>query len=316
MLAAVDGGRVYLYSNGAGAETQPAGNVDKGWYPVALSSDGSAMLAGVYGGRLYESSALKVTGTVKDFITKETLANAVVTIKDEHGNNIGVPTTNASGMFSQTVPMPGYYTVSATLADYSMTSPPQYVYVSSDSATSVTVYMRQMGAVYLFPGWNFVSTPKQPSDAAVATVLSDISPNLTIVWAWDAATQTWLKYRPSGSGNTLTTFDSGKGYWLYMSTSAKLPITGSNGSNSVTLADDWNLIGYNGTDGTTLTTGLQAIAGKWVTLWGWEDGTWFLHDLIIPDSHLPEGLSPLTLFNQGKAYWIKVKQGQAGNWPQ
>ena len=35
------------------SETQPAGNANKAWWPSALSSDGSKMLAGVYGGRLY-----------------------------------------------------------------------------------------------------------------------------------------------------------------------------------------------------------------------------------------------------------------------
>ena len=35
------------------SETQPAGNANKYWYATAMSSDGSKMLAGVYGGRLY-----------------------------------------------------------------------------------------------------------------------------------------------------------------------------------------------------------------------------------------------------------------------
>ena len=35
------------------SETQPAGNVNKGWYSSAMSSDGSKMLAGAYTGRLY-----------------------------------------------------------------------------------------------------------------------------------------------------------------------------------------------------------------------------------------------------------------------
>ena len=35
------------------SETQPAGDADMNWYTTAMSSDGSKMLAGVYGGRLY-----------------------------------------------------------------------------------------------------------------------------------------------------------------------------------------------------------------------------------------------------------------------
>jgi len=44
---------LYLYSGGSWSETQPAGNENKNWYATAMSSDGSKMLAGVYGGRLY-----------------------------------------------------------------------------------------------------------------------------------------------------------------------------------------------------------------------------------------------------------------------
>ena len=38
------------------AETQPAGDVNKGWRTSAMSSDGSKIIAGVYGGRLYLST--------------------------------------------------------------------------------------------------------------------------------------------------------------------------------------------------------------------------------------------------------------------
>ena len=38
------------------AETQPAGDADKNWYASAMSSDGSVIIAGVYGGRLYLST--------------------------------------------------------------------------------------------------------------------------------------------------------------------------------------------------------------------------------------------------------------------
>ena len=35
------------------SETRPAGDADKAWRAIAMTPDGSKMLAGVYGGRLY-----------------------------------------------------------------------------------------------------------------------------------------------------------------------------------------------------------------------------------------------------------------------
>jgi hypothetical protein len=170
--------------------------------------------------------------------------------------------------------------------------------------------------INLIPGWNFISTPIDPSNTVIAAVLSDISSNLAVVWTWNVSTQTWLKYRPAGQGNSLTTFQSGKGYWLYVNNSTQLSLAGSKGSTTIPLIAGWNLIGYNGTDGTAVTTGLLGINGKWSTLWGWNAGNWSAHYELIPDPNLPPGISALTVFNQGRAYWIKVKLGQAGSWVQ
>jgi hypothetical protein len=170
--------------------------------------------------------------------------------------------------------------------------------------------------INLSAGWNFISTPMQPSNTMIAAALGDISSNLAVVWTWNASTQSWLKYRPSGMGNTLTTLESGKGYWVYMNNPAQLSISGSPGSTTVPVLAGWNLIGYNGTDGTTVPPGLLGITGKWKNLWGWNAGAWSAHLELIADGNLPAGVSALTIFNQGRAYWIKIKTGQGGNWVQ
>jgi photosystem II stability/assembly factor-like uncharacterized protein len=57
MLAGVQGGRLYLSTNGGAswAETRPAGNTDQQWYTSGVSKDGKTMLVGTNGGRIYLS---------------------------------------------------------------------------------------------------------------------------------------------------------------------------------------------------------------------------------------------------------------------
>ena len=164
--------------------------------------------------------------------------------------------------------------------------------------------------LYLSQGWNFVSTPIQPLNTDIASALSDISPNLNIVWAWDAATQRWLKYCPSQSGK------------LGAAVVAVRPVRSTADRDDrphVPLVrrsrlDNWNL--GCGQDNTTLANGLQSLSGKWKILWEWNAGIWSGHDERIADSNLPAGISPLTRLNQWRAYWIRIKPGQAGNWVQ
>ncbi len=52
-----------IYISVGWAERQPAGDADKNWYSVASNSDGSNLIAAVYGGRLYTSSDSGTTWT-------------------------------------------------------------------------------------------------------------------------------------------------------------------------------------------------------------------------------------------------------------
>ena len=75
----------------------------------------------------------------------------------------------------------------------------------------------------LSQGWNFVSTPIQPTDPKIESVLADVSVNT--VWAYNGQTQTWKKYKASAAGNELTTIDAGVGYWIYMDSAAQLTLS-------------------------------------------------------------------------------------------
>ncbi|MDD4271818.1 MAG: Ig-like domain-containing protein [Patescibacteria group bacterium] len=103
--------------------------------------------------------------------------------------------------------------------------------------------------IALSSGWNLVSFPIIPSNTAIATVLLGISGvgTSTVVQYYDAGT--WKAYTPD-VGGTLETMQDGKGYWINMTNSATLTITGTsapaapNPPSTYSVISGWNLIGY------------------------------------------------------------------------
>ena len=66
MSTGVSGDRLYTSSDSGAnwTERQPAGDVDKNWDSVASDADGSNLIAGAYGGRLYTLVYTEVAGSV------------------------------------------------------------------------------------------------------------------------------------------------------------------------------------------------------------------------------------------------------------
>ena len=169
----------------------------------------------------------------------------------------------------------------------------------------------------LSQGWSFVSFPRQPSDIAIEKVMVDISPNVRIVWGFDNQTKTWLKhkhYSLSPNINPLTSINTGNGYWIYMNEAATLDMTGwlASASKAISLYEDWNLIGYNGQDGKKVEDVTSTIDGKWVIIWGWENGRWYAKPAATSLLAVPL----LTTLEQWKAYWIKMNTAQPVDWAQ
>ena len=108
----------------------------------------------------------------------------------------------------------------------------------------------------LSTGWNLISLPVQPANAAIASVLSGIKGALDVVWAYP--NQTWKVYDPNDTaGSTLTTMQAGTGYWIKMTSAKTLSVSGSALSPSVQLSAGWNLVGYNGTSCTGASAALS-----------------------------------------------------------
>jgi hypothetical protein len=163
-------------------------------------------------------------------------------------------------------------------------------------------------------GWDFISFPKTPP-ADVPTALTDVYSHVVVVWGWDNQNRAWKRWRPSGGiSNTLTSLETGKGYWTNMDASGSVNMGGwaSPPSTIVPLSEGWNLVGYQGSKGTAVDQALSGIAGRWSVIWGWQNGQWYAKHATIPNLPVP----PLTNLYRGKAYWIKVKPGQATGWNQ
>ena len=174
---------------------------------------------------------------------------------------------------------------------------------------------RILKTIQLQEGWNFIAFPKLPSDTNVAIVLNDISSNVRIVWGYDNNTKTWLKWKPSTlcpSPSALCSVEGGKGYWVYMNASGSIDLSSwTTQSKTVSLTEGWNLIGYNGTDDTGVTTALNSINGKWTIIWNWTDGQWYAKHASSLNNITTQ---PLNSLYQGKAYWILMKE--EANWSQ
>ena len=98
--------------------------------------------------------------------------------------------------------------------------------MTSDNALNISGTVPESTDINLKAGWNLIgynSLESQP----IIDVLSSITGNYSIVWAYDASDTTdhWKKYDPSAPfGNDLANMEVGKGYWIMMNTDDILEI--------------------------------------------------------------------------------------------
>ncbi len=256
------------------------------------------------------------------------LADAHVIITDQGtGIEVSRPRTNEYGYYMVDLLATGWYDVRAVRNGYVSDTQPQIVCLGdaalcglqpiTGANASFLMEVAESPGFPLAQGWNFVSFPKVPVNADIATVMAN-SPNVVIVWGYDGAAQAWRKWVPGGGqANTLSAIEVGKGYWIYASAADGINMSGWTVPTStlVNLNEQWNLLGYLGPDNALATTELDLISGKWSIVWNWTGGVWYGKHISI--TTLPAPIGPLTNFNQGKAYWVKIKQGQAtGGWTQ
>jgi len=77
----------------------------------------------------------------------------------------------------------------------------------------------------------------------VASGFNSIAGKYSIVWTFDAATQSWKLYdTAAGATSTLTNLTRGQGFWVQVSADCTIVY----GGNSYPLKAGWNLIGWLG----------------------------------------------------------------------
>jgi hypothetical protein len=141
----------------------------------------------------------------------------------------------------------------------------------------------------------------------ITDVLASILGNYSLVYAWDAATGSWLKYDTSAPGyaNTLSTLDERMGFWVKMTTAAWLNVTGAQPViTSIPLAAGWNLVGYPASADLALpdALSLHGVGSDFNLVYAWfaNDATqWKKFDLTAPSF-----ANTLTELAPGYGYWI------------
>jgi sugar lactone lactonase YvrE len=152
-----------------------------------------------------------------------------------------------------------------------------------------------------FSAWQLISLSQQPSDTNIDTVLDFIIDNVISVWAYENGS--WQVYDPANPGfSDLETMEAGRGYWLHLSESATLTVSGSTPSNSIELTTGWNLVGYNSSIEQDIAEVMASIEGKYISVWAYIDGGWKVYDPENP------GFSDLTSMEPGYGYWINAKE--------
>jgi len=91
-----------------------------------------------------------------------------------------------------------------------------WILMGAEDTLPVTGSLPVLPVSGLEPGWNLIGYTSLSSQP-ITDVLSSISSNYSIVWAYDASdtADPWKKYDPSVPfGNDLTEMEPGKGYWI------------------------------------------------------------------------------------------------------
>ena len=219
-----------------------------------------------------------------------------------------------NGTFITNIPAPqNYYNATGLLPDTSYELSTRTVDTSGNinetwvNATASTLPASGI-TLNLYTGWNLISLPLMPENTDIASVLSSINGNYSIIWEYDASdtSDQWKKYDPTAPfGNDLTDMESGKGYWIMMTSDDTLPISGTVlESTDINLKTGWNLIGYNSLVGQPVADSLSSISSNYTIVWAY-DASDTVDNWKKYDSSAPFG-NDLIDMEPGKGYWIMM----------
>ena len=198
----------------------------------------------------------------------------------------------------------GNYTIVATITD------PNYT-----GSASGTMVISAFHSIDLVAGWNLVSFSLHPTSTVVADVLSSVSGNYDLVYAWNAAvaSNNWQRADNNPiSPDTLTVLDETRGFWIHMTNADTLEVVGSvPPSSTISLYDNaggWNLVGYPSGSNGALPAVISANTSMVYAYHAAETSdVWKLFD-----RNGPGFANDLTSMAPGWGYWVKVSADE--NW--
>ncbi len=163
-------------------------------------------------------------------------------------------------------------------------------------------------SIPLQAGWNLISIPLVPSNTGLPAILSSISGKYISVWGYKNGK--WASYIPDDPVfSDLTAMNAGWGYWIKMSQSGTLTVSGTAATTAVSLVSGWNLIGYNASGTRSVESALSSISGKYLTIWAFIDEKWQVYDPASPI------FSDLEQMKPGYGYWINATVSCSWNLP-
>ncbi|MGQ9609501.1 MAG: FlgD immunoglobulin-like domain containing protein [bacterium] len=196
--------------------------------------------------------------------------------------------------------------VSGNIGQWSEESDPVLCYLAS-----------QPVVISLNEKWNFISLPVQPKNSDIKTVLSSIDGKYESVWYFadskgdsDPNNDIWLSYSPEpGYPADLTTLSAGKGYWIYMKTSANLNITNWRlllpSEVAISLKKGRNDVGYNSLQSQPIDQAFSSITNMYGNVLIYNSATQKYERVYYPDcSSCTHKITP------GTGYLIYIKANQ------
>jgi hypothetical protein len=158
--------------------------------------------------------------------------------------------------------------------------------------------------ISLSTGLNLISLPLEPLNPSISALTEKLSPCLLQVQTYAKDAQgfdTWLYYDPSQlEQSTLSSLESGKGYWVDMSCPGEMTVVGNRTTNPISLVQGLNLVGHNSLTPLPVSGALSSIANRYAFVLGYKDDEWTYYD--------PSDVagSTLQVFTPGSGYWIEA----------
>lgn len=206
------------------------------------------------------------------------------------------------------LPLPLSTPTPVVVAEGSATSAPQPIATSvpmptvTPTAEPASVAVPEVVSISVRSGWNLISFQVLPEDTSVANVLGSIEGLFTEIYTIQDGVAN--SYIPESFSNTLTSIEPGKGYWIRMTTTATVIVTGDSVDTqlAIQLNAGWNLIPFLIDESWPVRLALSSIDGKYNEVRGFEIQAMS----FIPE--LPTEFNTLNELVPGEGYLIYMTE--------